>query len=69
MQISAPGWAKGVRVSTLRLQLWKGALIAHDESRRPVQAATVPVSLQKCVGAELKKVTSILETKIPHNLF
>ena len=44
-------------------------LVAYDESRRPVQAPAIFVSLQKGVGAELEEMTSILETKLSHYLF
>jgi hypothetical protein len=64
-----PGCAEAFEVQRCYGSYRSGALITHDESWRPVQAAAVSVSLQKRVGAELKKVTSILETKIPHNLF
>jgi len=50
--------------------VWGAAtLVTYDESRRPVQASAIFVSLQKGVGAELEKMTSILETKFPHYLF
>ena len=67
--ISAPAAPKAFEFNAAVCSCGSSALITHDESRWPVQAATVPVSLQKCVSAELEKVTSILETKIPDNLF
>ena len=44
-------------------------LIADHKPRRPVQASTVFVCLQKGVGTELEEMASILETEISHYLF
>jgi hypothetical protein len=44
-------------------------LLANNKARGPIQTAAVPVSLQKCVGAELEEMASILETEFPDYLF